>query len=261
MSRPGEQGKHMGRLSGKNAVVTGAGRGIGRQVAIMYAQAGARVLAVDISGENLAELQEFCVGEQLNLSCYTADLTDPESVAVMARHTQNLFDDVQVLVNAAAIVVFDWIESLSYADWQTTLRGEVDTVFLVTQAIWPMLKSSGGSVVNFASANAHVALDTSPALAHCAGKGAVLAMTRQLAMEGGPHDIRANTIAPGFILTEETRRHLDNPDMMAAVKSKMMIERLGETEDIGWLAIYLASDEARYVTGSDFRIDGGATAW
>ena len=179
----------------------------------------------------------------------------------LATAAREALGDVQILVNAAAIVVFAWIEAMSFADWKTTLAGELDTIFLVTRALWPLLKSSGGSIVNFSSANAHVALDGSPALAHCAGKGGVLAMTRQLAMEGGKHGIRANSIAPGFTLTEETRRHLGNADMMNAVRAKLMSDRLGTTEDIGWLIVYLASDESGYVTGADLRIDGGATAW
>jgi NAD(P)-dependent dehydrogenase (short-subunit alcohol dehydrogenase family) len=157
--------------------------------------------------------------------------------------------------------VFDWIETMPFAAWRKTLAGELDTVFLVTRAIWPLMKAKGGSIVNFSSANAHVALDTLPALAHCAGKGGVLAMTRQLAMEGGPHRIRANSIAPGFTLTEETERHLDNEAMMKSVRAKLMIDHLGMPEDIGWLAVYLGSEESRYVTGADFSIDGGATAW
>jgi NAD(P)-dependent dehydrogenase (short-subunit alcohol dehydrogenase family) len=168
---------------------------------------------------------------------------------------------VDILVNAAAIVKFGPVDELSKADWDITLRGEIDTVFLVTRKMWPLLQASGkGSIINFSSANAHVALDGLPALAHTAGKGAVLAMTRQLAMEGGPHNIRANTIAPGFTVTEETEQHLDSP-LMKNVRAKIMLDGLGQPEDIGWLAIYLGSDESRFVTGSDFRIDGGATAW
>jgi NAD(P)-dependent dehydrogenase (short-subunit alcohol dehydrogenase family) len=117
-------------------------------------------------------------------------------------------------------------------------------------------------VINFASANARHALDGSPALAHCAGKGGVLAMTRQLAMEGAPHGIRANTISPGFILTEATRRHMaEVPHFEALVLAKNMLKRLGEPVDIAMCAVWLASDEARYVTGADVPVDGGATAW
>ncbi|MEZ5768059.1 MAG: SDR family oxidoreductase [Paracoccaceae bacterium] len=153
------------------------------------------------------------------------------------------------------------IAQMTLADWHTTTAGEIDTVFLVTRALWPLLETSGAaSIVNFASANAHVALAGLPAIAHTAGKGAVLAMTRQMAMEGGPKRIRANTIAPGFTVTEETEQHLDTP-LMQNVRAKLMVDRLGTTEDIGHLAIYLGSDESGYVTGADFRIDGGATAW
>lgn len=240
------------RLAGKFAVVTGAGRGIGRRVAQMMAAEGARVLAVDLNAEALATLE--------GMQTHAADLTDESAVAALAARAAEE-GPVHVLVNAAAMVVMGWIEDLTYADWQRTLRAEVDSVFLVTRALWPLMKAEGGSVINFASANAHGALAGLSAVAHTAGKGAVLAMTRQLAMEGGPHGIRANSIAPGFIVTGETERHLDNPALMGAVRAKLMIDRLGQTEDIGHLAIYLASEESGFVTGADFRIDGGATAW
>lgn len=240
------------RLQGKTAIVTGAGRGIGRQIAIMMAEQGAKVLAVDINADTLATLD--------GCDTYTADLTDPASVEALARHANRL-GPVHILVNAAAVVVFGWIDELSVEGWRKTLAAEVDSVFLVTRSLWSQLKCEGASIINFSSANAHVALDGLPAIAHTAGKGAVLSMTRQLAMEGGPHGIRANTIAPGFTVTEETQQHLYDEDMMASVKSKLMIDRLGRTEDIGYLAIYLASEESGFVTGADFRIDGGATAW
>ena len=250
------------RLGGKRAVVTGAGRGIGKGVALMLAAQGAHVLACDINEEALSTLaSEARTAGLANLHTVASDLTQESGAAAVATAARQHLGDVQILVNAAAIVVFNWIETMTFVEWRKTLAGELDTVFLVTQAIWPLLKAKGGSVINFSSANAHVALDTSPALAHCAGKGGVLSMTRQLAMEGGKHGIRANSIAPGFTLTEETERHLGNPEMMKAVKGKLMIDAIGNPEDIGWLAIYLGSDESRYVTGADISIDGGATAW
>jgi NAD(P)-dependent dehydrogenase (short-subunit alcohol dehydrogenase family) len=231
---------------GKVAVVTGAGNGIGQACAAMFRSEGADVVAIDRIG-----------------TAHTCDLLDEGAVTAQFAAIGAQYGRIDVLVNAAAFAVFDWIESLSYADWRSTLQGELDIVFLPTRAAWPWLKaSSRASVINFASANARHALEGSPALAHCAGKGGVLAMTRQLAMEGAPHGIRANTIAPGLILTAATRSHLaGDPAFEGRVLQKSMLKCLGEPEDIGWCAIWLASDEARFVTGADFAVDGGTTAW
>lgn len=234
------------RLAGKIAVVTGAANGIGAGVAQAFANQGATVVGVDIQG-----CDETC------------DLTDEAAVAALFARIGEAHGQIDILVNAAAFAVFGWIEELSYADWKRTLAGELDIVFLPTRAAWPWLKASGrASVINFASANAYHALPGSPALAHCAGKGGVLAMTRQLAMEGAAHGVRANTISPGFIRTAATDRHLSaDPAFEAQVLAKNMLPLLGEPQDIAFAAIWLASDEARYVTGADISIDGGATAW
>lgn len=230
------------RLKSKVAVVTGAANGIGQGCADIFAAEGATVIGID---------REQC------------DLTDQVQIAECFEAIGQQHGRIDILVNAAAFATFAWIEDLSYADWRQTLTGELDIVFLPTQSAWPWLRKSGAaSVINFASANAHHALDGSPALAHCAGKGGVLAMTRQLAMEGAPHNIRANTISPGFIRTAATRAHLDaDPGFREKVLAKNMLKLLGEPEDIAWCAVWLASNEARYVTGGDFSVDAGATAW
>jgi NAD(P)-dependent dehydrogenase (short-subunit alcohol dehydrogenase family) len=182
----------------------------------------------------------------------------------MIRTTVESYGRLDVLVNAGAWAAFKWIEDMDYElEWRRTLAAEVDSVFLVCKAAWPHLKASGSaSIINLASANSFVALEGSPALAHCAGKGAVLAMTRQLAMEGAPHNIRANSICPGMTVTAATRPVLDNvPAIRDAARRKTMLGRFAEPEDIAWAAVYLASEEASWVTAADFSIDGGATAW
>jgi NAD(P)-dependent dehydrogenase (short-subunit alcohol dehydrogenase family) len=234
------------RLAGKIAVITGAANGIGKGCAALFRQEGATVIGID--------------RDEADLAC---DLISEDEVKARFNWLVCEYGRIDVLVNAAAFAVFDWIETLSYDDWKTTLTSELDIVFLPTRAAWPGLKKSGrASIINFASANARHALPGSPALAHCAGKGGVLAMTRQLAMEGAPHNIRANTISPGFIRTAATERHLaTDPSLERQVLAKNMLKRLGEPEDVVWCAVWLASDEARYVTGADFAIDAGATAW
>jgi NAD(P)-dependent dehydrogenase (short-subunit alcohol dehydrogenase family) len=231
-----------GRLSGKIALVTGAANGIGARCAKMFAEQGATVVGID-----LAE----------------CDVTDEAAVARLIAGITADHDRIDILVNAAATAVFKWIEELSYAEWRRTITAELDSVFLVTRAAWPLLKASGSaSIINFASANARHALEGSPALAHVAGKGGVLAMTRQLAMEGAPHGIRANSISPGFIQTAATKAHLDaDPGFAAKVLAKNMIKRLGTPEDVAHCATWLASEEAGYVTGADISVDAGTTAW
>lgn len=234
------------RLQGRIAVVTGAANGIGEGITRIFRAEGATVIGIDVAGSD-----EAC------------DLTDEAATQALFERIGKAHGRIDVLVNSAAFAIFGWIEDLSYADWKKTLTGELDIVFLAARAAWPWLKASGSaSIINFASANARHALEGSPALAHCAGKGGVLAMTRQLAMEGAPHGIRANTIAPGFIKTAATKRHLDaDPGFEAQVLAKNMLKRLGEPEDIAWAATWLASEEARYVTGADIPVDAGATAW
>jgi NAD(P)-dependent dehydrogenase (short-subunit alcohol dehydrogenase family) len=234
------------RLAGKIALVTGAANGIGQGIAAQLRAEGAEVIGVDLAGADR-----------------DVDLLDEAAVAALMADVGAAHGRIDILINAAAFAVFGWIDTLTYAEWKATLAGELDIVFLPTRAAWPWLKASGrASIINFASANAYHALPGSPALAHCAGKGGVLAMTRQLAMEGAPHNIRANTISPGFIQTAATRRHMaTDPALEEQVLAKNMLKRLGEPQDIAFGAVWLASDEARYVTGADISIDAGATAW
>lgn len=245
------------RLLGKIVLVSGVGAGIGKGCALMFARQGATVIGCDIDARSAALTAEQAPGLEIAAPC---DLTDPSAAQALADGIAARHGRIDVLVNAAATAVFKPLEEMDYADWRKTLAAELDTVFLLCKAAWPLLKMRGGSIVNFASANAHLALEGSPALAHCAGKGGVLAMTRQLALEGAPHNIRANTISPGLIVTDATRPVLEQPGFVDNVLAHAMLKRLGQPEDVAWCAVYLASDESSWVTAADFSVDGGATA-
>jgi len=151
---------------------------------------------------------------------------------------------------------------MTYESWSNTLREEIDLVFHACQAVFPLMKSrGGGSIINVGSVSGKMAYKVLPALAHMAAKGGVIAMTKQVAMEGGPHGIRCNTISPGLVLTAQTRAFIDNPEWFGPMRDKLMLGRVGLPEDIAPLALYLASDESSWVTGADYAIDGGTTAW
>lgn len=250
------------RLAGKVALVSGIGAGIGQGCAFMLARHGAQVVSCDIDAAKAETALQAAREEGLAIdSVHPCDLTRPADVDRLVAHTVARHGGLDILVNAAAWGAFKPVAEMDFErDWQATLRGELDVVFLACKAAWPhLIARGGGSIINLASANAHTTLAGSPALAHCAGKGGVLAMTRQLAAEGAPHGIRANTISPGMIVTDATRPVLELPGFADTVIAKNMVKRLGQPEDIAWLAVYLASEESSYVTAADFVVDGGAT--
>ncbi|MFT4197219.1 MAG: SDR family oxidoreductase [Pseudoxanthomonas sp.] len=255
----------MNRLKDKLAIVTGIGSGIGKGCALRFLAEGAQVLGCDLNAEAAqATVDEARAAGYTLHSVHPCNLTRPAEVEALVATAVRELGGVDILVNAAAWGAFEFIEQMDYeTQWKPTLASEIDLVFLACKAVWPHMKQrGGGAIVNFASANAYEALAGSGALAHCAGKGAILAMTRQLAMEGGPHGIRANTISPALVVTGATKPRLDHePGFKETVLSKMMIPRLGTPEDIAYCATYLVSDEAGWVTAADFKLDGGATAW
>jgi NAD(P)-dependent dehydrogenase (short-subunit alcohol dehydrogenase family) len=262
-STPAWQSDTSARLKGKVALVTGMGSGIGQSCALLFARQGAKVFGSDINlqtGQATAAMAEAAGFPFAGVA--KVDLGEETEIRQWVAESAAADGGIDVLVNAGAAARFGWIEDLTLADFRYTLKMELDIVFIACHAVWPEMKRrGGGSIVNIASANAHQALRGSPALSHVAAKGGVVSITRQLAMEGAPHGIRANSIAPGLVVSASTRHLVDNPEHAEQLRQGHMLSRLGTPADIAWAALYLASDESSWVTGSDMRVDGGATQW
>ena len=251
------------RLKNKVCVITGTGSGMGRAAARRFAAEGAHVVGCDVNAEAALEvLDEVKASGGEMISMQPCDMTSRADVDRLMQAADQTYGGIDVLYNNGSMAYFAWLTDMTFEQWSKTLREELDLVFHGCQAVFPYLvKRGGGSIINVGSTSAHVAYKVLPALAHMAAKGGVVAMSKQIAMEGGKHRIRCNTISPGLVETAQTRAFINNPEWFGPMRDKLMLGRVGQPEDIAPLAVYLASDESSWVTGADFNIDGGTTAW
>jgi NAD(P)-dependent dehydrogenase (short-subunit alcohol dehydrogenase family) len=194
-------------------------------------------------------------------SLHPCDLTAPAGCQTLVEFAISGFGRADVLFNNAAMAHFNWLEDITDEEWDLDRREEVDLVFYLTRATWPHLKASRGVVVNMASLNASLSFRPLPSLAHTTAKAGIIGMTRQLAMEGREHGIRANSISPGVIETNQTREQLNDPEWADYMLGKTLLGRLGQPEEIANVALFLASDESSYITGIDVVVDGGMKVW
>ncbi|KAJ6177915.1 Short-chain dehydrogenase/reductase SDR [Penicillium mononematosum] len=235
---------------------------MGRAAALKFAQEGAKIVGCDINTTTDAatiEAVRELGGEIISIS--PCDLTKRENCEQLVNLAMKTYGCIDVLYNNAGMAHMSWLDDCKHDDWYKTIDQELSLVYQLTQVAWPHLKESGASIVNVGSANGWIAIHPVPGIAHTAAKGGVIAMTRQLAMEGRAHGIRANSISPGLIQTLQTAPLLEDPEWTSDVMQKIMMGRIGQPEEIAAVASFLASDESSYITAADIWVDGGMTAW
>jgi 3-oxoacyl-[acyl-carrier protein] reductase len=243
-------------VTGKTAIVTGAGTGIGRATAQLLAERGAKVVAAGLQAERLNETVaaiEAFGGEAVAMH---ADVSDAQAIEEVAAKARDAFGGADILVNNAAIYPIGPWHDIDAAQWDDVFATNVRGYFLLAKAVRPqMLARGGGAIVNVSS----VTFWTGQALllAYIASKGAVVGVTRALARESGPEGIRVNAVAPGAFPTAATDIHADQEKLWRDVLEAQSIKRRGEVGDVANAIAFLASDDSSFITGQTLLVDGG----
>jgi meso-butanediol dehydrogenase / (S,S)-butanediol dehydrogenase / diacetyl reductase len=251
-----------GRLSGKCALVTGIGGGIGREIARVFCREGAHVLGSDVNADGLVETADLMRDEGGQVSILSSvDLGSESGATQLVEEAVRFAGRLDVLVNNASSQRFGAIDEISVEDYHYTIRNEIDLVFLVTRSAWPHLKRTRGVVVNIASRTAVSASIVPPQNVHGAAKGAVVSLTYHLAAEGAPFGIRANAVSPGLTVTPASIREgvLEPGSPLFSKAARNPLGRAADPIDAAYAALYLASDESGYVTAQNLIVDGGAS--
>ncbi len=251
-----------GRLAGKVAAITGTAGGQGRAAALLFAAEGAVVVGCDLDGERNAETAALVAAQGGTMTSSVVDLTDEDAVAAWATEMLSAHGHVDVLYANAAATRFGPVDQIPLEDWHFTLTHELDVVFLPVKHLWRALCASGsGAIVLVGSTAGVTGSTTNSRVAHTVTKGGIVALTKQLAAEGAQHGLRVNCVSPGMIRTPATERDLLAPDHpMNTIWKAIPLGRIGTPEEVVRCSLFLASDEASYVTGANLMVDGGWSA-
>lgn len=243
-------------LKGKNVLITGAARGIGKAIASLFAEKGANIVAVDLLDE-VRELAKFLSRYGVKALPFVADLTSKENIEKIVLDSEKELGGIDILVNNAGVALLEEAEELSEEYWDKTMTINLKVPFLMAQYVGrQMIGKKGGKIINIASQAGIIALDKH--VAYCASKAAVIGMTKVLALEWAEYGINVNAISPTVVLTELGKKAWAG-EVGEEMKKKIPVGRFGYPEEIAAAALYLASDAADMITGANLVIDGGYT--
>jgi NAD(P)-dependent dehydrogenase (short-subunit alcohol dehydrogenase family) len=250
-----------GRLEGKVCVITGAGSGIGRASALLFAREGARVIVADVDRAGADETVKQIHDAGGTASVVIADVTEPTAAQRLADDTAQAQGRIDVLFNNAGISGVGTAHETSVELWDKVMAVNVRGVFLVSKFVVPhMIQKKKGSIINMSSTIAEIGL--AQRASYAASKGAVLALTRAMQVDYAPFGIRVNALLPGTIHTPFVEKYLresypNREDGLNAIRKRQLTSDLGKPEDVASAALFLASDESSFVMGSGLFVDGG----
>jgi NAD(P)-dependent dehydrogenase (short-subunit alcohol dehydrogenase family) len=243
-------------LSGKNALITGASKGLGKAMALALSRAGAHVALVSRDAAKLNEVKNEIEGNGGSANVFIADVTNEAQVDQLEKEVAAQIGNVQILINNAGINIRKNLVDFSLAEWESVIDTNLTSVFLMCRRFVPHMRGAGyGRILNMTSIMSHISLPQRSA--YSSSKAAVLGLIRALALELAHDGITVNGISPGPFGTEMNQVIMQNPEANAQFLSNIPVGAWGKVEDIGTLACYLCSESASFITGTDILIDGG----
>jgi NAD(P)-dependent dehydrogenase (short-subunit alcohol dehydrogenase family) len=246
-------------LQGKIALITGASRGLGKAIALALAEVGVRLVLTARDQALLEQTAEAARALGVETLIHRTDVTQETEIAELKRAVVAKFGAIQILVNNAGMNIRKPATDFTLAEWRQVLDTNLTSAFLMCREFVPLMKGQGyGRILNLTSIMSHIALPGRTA--YCASKSGLLGFTRALALELAPEKITVNGISPGPFATEINTPVLQNPELNQQFVSRIPLGRWGEVNEVGKLAVYLCSEDAGFITGTDLLIDGGWTA-